>query len=226
MASSDSGPGFYYYGQPEKELVLPNPELNADLQPSGSRLQGLPMVDLRTEFNSFMKNYGQMVLLQRMNLKIHCPYCWNDKLGEGDPQCGYCLGRGYLSVLERHPSRKVSSLNEHRLQLLEQSATGPELIDEVFWYFEWNVNPQAEDMVYEVTWEDAAQTRPKQTIESDRITYSFGFRGIGGRIEYWRASTRSRPIDQAITSNNLRRISSRTLNIPEDGIVRYAGAIQ
>lgn len=222
---NNRGPGYYYFGKPEKELVLPNPELNANLQPSSVRA-GLPMVDLRTEFNGFMTNYGQMVLLQRMNMKIHCPNCWNEKLGEADPQCPECMGRGFLSVIERHVSRKVSSLNEHRLQLLEQSAPGPELIDEIFWYFEWNVNPQIEDTVYEVTWDDPAQTRVRELIEMDRVTYTFPFRGIGARIEYWRVSARSRPINQEIISQNLRRVSSMSLQIPEDGIIRYAGAIQ
>ena len=207
------------------QLILPRQAQR--LTAAVNRQNEVGGVNIRESFNRFIEDYGQMVLVQRLNLSVHCQVCWNEKLGEGDPTCPYCLGRGYLSVLERHLGRKVSSVSEHRSQLMVQSGTGAELVDEVFWFFEYGVNPQAADVVYEVTWFDDAMTIPNRLLSAYEVTYPFPFRGAGGRLEFWRASTKSKPIDRGVVGDHLRRVSSQVMQIPEDGVLRYGlvGAI-
>jgi hypothetical protein len=165
---------------------------------------GRTELDLRSAFNDFLEPYSQNVILQRVNLSSHCSHCWNETMSEGNPRCAYCLGRGYSSTFETVKSRRMSALNEHREQLETQSAPGPEIVDEVFWFFEWGVNPQAEDIVYEVSWLDDAQVVPDQLLFAWRSTYSTPFRGSGGRIEFWRMSAKSRPIDRDMIGSHLR----------------------
>ena len=167
--------------------------------------------DIRSTFSSFLATYSQQVVLQRINLNIHCTHCWSEVSGEGDPLCIWCLGRGYESVFEIHRSRRMSSLNEHRQQLTVQSSPGTELVDEVFWFFDWDVNPQEEDMVYEVSWLDAAQTVVDKLLMPYQVTYSVPFRGVDARVEFWRASGLGRPIDRSIVGRNLQAALAREL---------------
>jgi hypothetical protein len=213
-------PGVVPFGTRPVKLELPVP--NQLVQPQSLQSQG--GLDIRLQINNFLEQYGQMVLVQRMNLNIHCPWCWNEENGEGDPQCPYCLGRGFLSVLERHVSRKMSSLNEHRQQIMVQSAPGPEIVDEVFWYFEYDTNPQEEDMIYEVSWSDPGLTLPFKILTSYRINYSFPYRGNGGEIEYWRTACTGRPINNELIGQYLRRITPQILQVPEDGLIRYVAS--
>jgi hypothetical protein len=199
-------------------MELPHPAQILTPIPVG--IVGQP--DLREQFNHFLEANGQMVLVQRLNLKIHCTQCWNAEYGEGDPQCPYCLGRGYLSILERHVSRKMSSLNEHRQQILTQSAPGVELVDEVFWYFEYDVNIAEEDIVFEVSWQDAAMTEPQKLLTSYRVEYAFPFRAEHGRLIYWRGACSARPVDRDIVGDHLRRIAPQVMQIADDGVLRYA----
>jgi hypothetical protein len=215
--------GIVPFGGQPKELILPRetqvitPQMPLSTQGGG--------VDLREQFEGFIEQYGQMVILQRLNMNIHCQYCWNEIYGEADPQCPHCLGRGYASQLERHVSRRMSSLNAHRQQLLTQSAPGPELIDELFWWFEWDVNPQLEDMVYEVTWIDGSYRLVDKLVTAYRVNYAVPMRGAGGRIEFWRVAASARPIDHTIVGHNLRRLSSIAMYTGADGIVRYGASV-
>jgi hypothetical protein len=181
-------------------------------------------LDIRTDFNDFLATYGQMVLVQRLSQDIHCWHCWIEIEESGDPQCPYCLGRGRLSIYERHLSRRASSLNEHRQQLETISSEGPQVVDEVFWYFEHNVNPYVQDMVYEVTWKDAALTEVERILTAYEMTYCVPNRAASGRVEYWRSSGRARPIDRTILSAHLSLIAAESLQIPEDGILRYVAS--
>jgi hypothetical protein len=164
-----------------------------------------------------------MVLVQRLNLQIHCQ-CWNEIEGEGEPNCDYCLGRGYLSVFERHRSRRMSSDNEHKQQVLMQSTVGGELQDMVFWYFEYQVNPAAEDIVYEVTWADNAMTLPQRLLTAYRVNYADPFRASGGRIEYWRCACEARPILRDEFGETLRRLASNIDTATSDGVIRYGSS--
>jgi hypothetical protein len=177
--------------------------------------------DTRAAFDAILEADGIYVLVQRMNLKIHCTQCWNEVLGEGDLDCPYCLGRGYLSILERHLARRQSSDNAHKQQLLVQGPIGGEIVDAIFWYFSWATNISVEDMVYEVTWADQAFTTPQRLLTAYRVNYSDPFRGSGGRIQYWRAAGMSRPIDRTTVGDHIRRIGTGNFGIPNDGIVRY-----
>lgn len=219
----DNKPGYYIIG-PQEDTLAPPAELTIEHNIESPRGNLVP--DLRISVADFLGKYGQMLLVQRMNMKIHCMFCWHDKLGEPDPQCPYCLGRGYLSIFERHISRKTSALNAHRLQLLAETPTGPQAVDELYWYFEYNANPQIEDMIYEVSWADPQQLVIKNLLYSYRINYSYSYRGNAGRIEYWRTSTRSRPVDEVIKERNLRVVTNISLQIPDDGIIRYVVAAE
>jgi hypothetical protein len=205
------------YGRQAQPLVLARQTQILGPVPIAAESTGL---DIRTSFNNFIEPYGQMIVLQRLNLDLHCSQCWDEKLGEGDPQCPHCLGQGYQSSIERHISRKVSSLSEHRTQLLTQSSPGDEIVDELFWFFEWNVNPQAEDMLYEVSWTDPSKLLVDHLITAYKLTYAFPFRASGGRIEFWRTSAKSKTIDRTLIGEHLRRIASRSMTIPVDGQIK------
>lgn len=179
-------------------------------------------INVKASFDAFIEQYSQMVILQRLDLSIHCSHCWKPEYGEGDPQCPYCLGRGYASVFERHQARRVSSLNEHRTQLAVQSAPGVELVDEIFWFFESTVNPQEEDAVYEVSWKDATMTLPDHLIAAYWITYADPMRAGGGAIAFWRASAMSKPIDRSIIGQHLRQLVPSQMTVPIDGVIRYS----
>ena len=207
-----------YLRQPTILTSLPGQPQSLIPQQAGVIQTGL---NIRESFNNFIEPFGQMVILQKLNLHLHCANCWDEKLGEGDPQCPYCLGRGYQSVYERHISRRVSSLSEHRTQLMEQSSPGDEIVDEIFWFFEWNANPQEADYIYEVTWNDATKTLVDGLYAAYQITYAFPFRAAGGRIEFWRTSAKTKPIDRDLTGQHLRRLASQTMAVPVDGILRY-----
>jgi hypothetical protein len=206
------------YGRTAQPVVISRQPQS--LVPAVDGQTGTGGLDIRSSFNNFIEPYGQMVIVQRLNLSVHCSHCWNEKEGEGDPQCAYCLGRGYQSVLERHISRRVSSLSEHRTQLLEQSSPGDELVDEVFWFFEYNVNPSVKDMVYEVSWTNGQKTVVDHLLDAYEVTYAFPFRAAGGRIEFWRISAKTKPIDRGLVGQHLRRLASSTLLIPADGVLR------
>jgi len=170
-------------------------------------------IDIREDFGDFLTAYSQWIVLQRLNLHVHCTHCWDEVNGEGDPQCMWCLGRGYESVLEIHQSRRMDELGKRSLQLEEHSAPGPEVVNKVFWFFTYDVNIQEEDGIYEVTWADPDQTIVDHLLAAYLITYADPFRAVNGRIEFWRASGVGRPIDNAIVGMHLRALLAQQLNM-------------
>jgi len=130
---------------PYDETVRP------DLPPDFS-IEGL---DLREEFENFLRQHGHYIVYIRRDTNIRCR-CWDFTANapSSDKSCPRCYGTGYKVSLERHLMRKAITGSPLGLAATLQSREpGQFLTPSFIGYFKPLLRPQAGDKVVEVTWD-------------------------------------------------------------------------
>lgn len=147
-------------------------------------------IDLRKELDKTIEEYGHFILLQRASSKLKCR-CWNELRKEGDRSCPYCLGRGWVSRIERHKVRFNSAVSTMtRPMLTTLSPVGESWVDAKEFYFRYNVDVKAGDFIYEVGWSKNNPLKPTHLIRAYVVNDMYEYRGDNGRIEYKGANVR------------------------------------
>ncbi len=164
-------------------------------------------IDLRKEIKKILTENGWPVLLQRTHRQMRCR-CFNSVTQEADSKCPYCLGKGWVSTIERHLTRSdgatqiVSNPN-----LQETTPQGKVWITALNFYFMYNVAPKVGDMIYEVGW---MGLKPTNLIAVYEINNILPHRGDRGRIEYYEAATKAVTLDKDFLHFSIRRIGTKT----------------
>ena len=164
------------------------------------------MINLRSEISKILDNYGWPALLQRTNRKMRCR-CYDSVSQECDPKCDYCLGRGWVSVIERHMIRydgATQIVSNPNLQ--EISPQGKVWTPAVTIYFKYNVAPQVGDIIYEVGWD---KYKPTNLIRVWEINNVIPNRGDHGRIEFYEVAAKSVNLDRDFLHFSIRRIGNK-----------------
>lgn len=164
------------------------------------------MIDLRKEFTELIDDYGHYILLQRTSRKIRCR-CYDEIRQEGDHDCKLCLGKGWLSKIERHKTRydaAIQVVSRPNLNIL--GPTGHSWVDAKVFFFKHDTSLQVGDMIYEVGWDKRNPQKPTHLIRTYAINDTYEYRADNGRIEYRIASVKSETI-----STKIRNIVIRSL---------------
>ena len=128
-------------------------------------------MDLRKEFDIFLKKYGINVMLQRVD-NAYTPY--------EEPH--------YKNELEIHTVRSMHPRGSQVTDAVEEEMEGLTYDADMIFYFRWDVNPTSTDRIYEY----------RERYPNNQLMYVIDFAdpkyGQGGRIEYWVVgATRSDP---------------------------------
>lgn len=176
------------------------------------------MINLRKEIHKILDEYGHYVLLQRTSRKIRC-ICWDEKYQESSIElyikrtkyngeelkgCPRCLGKGWVSRIERHKVRRENASQIINLPNLKKQMNIGQISSDarVFWFMH-NVQPKRGDMIYEVGWD---RHKPTHLIQSYEISYPEDVRGDNGRIEFWEAVAKEKNVDNGMKKFTIRQI--------------------
>lgn len=156
------------------------------------------MIDLRKHFDEFLRDYGHYVLLQRTSRKIRCR-CWDERHKEASPDCRICLGKGWISRIERHRTRYDTAIQVvSRPNLNQLTPVGRNWVDARAFYFAHDVHPKVGDMIFEVGWHPYNPHKPTHLIRAYVINDVYPFRGDRGRIEYYMTSVKAETLQHKV----------------------------
>lgn len=158
---------------------------------------GIAGIDLRAEIDALLEEFGFYVLLVRTNQKVHCS-CWDHIYHSAKPDCPYCAGTGFVTVIEKH-----KTMQSRHGGTLKMESDNIFVDDRVSFYFRYNVAPVTNDIVYVVGW--VGET-PSGVISAYTIDSSLSYRGDNGRIEYYECVCENHPVNVSIRSVNMRRL--------------------
>ena len=169
-------------------------------------------IDLRQDMEWIINNEGHFVLLRR-NYQIHCVCYTQQVYKDSNSACPYCLGTGRVNRIERHLGRKLMTLGD-KLMIGRQQDTpqGKMLVTAYKFYFQHFVNPQQQDIIYEVSWDSRNPFKPFALIAEYDIIGAIDMRGDRGRIEYWEAHCHSRPFGRQIRESVIRRLTDTNID--------------
>lgn len=179
-------------------------------------------MDLREEIGQIINQYGYFALLQRSSRKIRC-ICWDEKYQESSVEnyyrhvgqnampgqhnlrtCPRCLGKGWVSRIERHKLRADNASQVIALpQLIQQMPVGQLASDARVFYMMHDTHPRKGDFVYEVGWD---RHKPTHLIQAYEINSSEGLRGEGGRIEYYQVVCKEANLATPVRQFTIRRL--------------------
>lgn len=174
-------------------------------------------MDLRKEINDIIEETGHYVLLQRTSRKLRC-LCWDEKYQEsafqlyvertGDKRkldgCPKCLGKGWVSRIERHKVRRQTASNIISLPgKIKQTTIGELVTDTRTFFMKYNVVPRKGDILMEVGWKG---TTPTHLIQAFEISHADDLREKNGRVEFYQVSTKEISVDTKIRGFTIRKI--------------------
>ncbi len=160
-------------------------------------------MDLRKEINNIIEEKGHYVLLQRTSGKLRC-VCWNERYQEASSDCPRCLGKGFVSRIERHKVRRQLATNIISLPgKKKQTPMGQIIQDTRTFFFKHNVHPKKGDIIMEVGWNGQ---RPTHLIQAFEITNADDKREDGGRTEFYLVTTKERNISTPIRHVVIRQL--------------------
>lgn len=145
------------------------------------------MSDLRVEFEKVLHKYGHYVLLVRQNKKVPLPKSYTANLG---------LSYGY--TIEKHLCRsQTASIPETLPRMVKGQIAGEVSVSSKMFYLKHDVFPSRGDLIIECSWNG---NRPIIDEYSGiyEINYPEPYRGLGGRIEYFRAACELDPIEATV----------------------------
>lgn len=161
------------------------------------------LLNLRQEIEKMIEETGHYVLLQRTSRKIRCS-CWNEKNQEADPNCVYCLGKGWVSRIERHKVRRQTAVNVISLpNNIQQTPIGQLSTDTRLFFFKHDTMPKKGDIIMEVGWKGQ---RPTHLIAAHEISHADDMREQRGRIEFFQVTTKEKSIATPIRAFEVRRM--------------------
>lgn len=144
-------------------------------------------IDLRLEIKQLLKEYGYYILLQRTDRRVRCR-CWHPVKQEALSDCPYCNGAGWVIRLE-----KIRCRNDPAMQIVtypDMNKTTPQgnsWVPANTIFLEYSAVVQTGDIIYIVGWNGRRVGNLKEVHE---INHPQPLRGDGGRIEFWRVSTK------------------------------------
>lgn len=142
-------------------------------------------MDLRREIHGMIEETGHYVLLQRTSRRLRCG-CWNEKYQEGLSTCPRCLGKGWVSRIERHKIRRQTAANIISLPTKKkQTQIGQVITDTRAFFMEHDVHPKKGDIIMEVGWD---KRRPTHLIQAFEISHADDMREQDGRIEFYQVT--------------------------------------
>lgn len=175
-------------------------------------------MDLREELNELIQESGHYVLLQRASRRIRC-VCWDEKYQESSVEkyhretrqlkiifktCPRCLGKGWISRIERHKIRRDNASQVIALpQLIKQNPYGQLGSDAKVFYMEHDTHPKKGDYIYEVGWDGQ---KPTHLIQAYQINSAEDLRGDNGRIEFYSVVTEEMNISTQIRQFVIRQM--------------------
>jgi hypothetical protein len=174
-------------------------------------------LDLRQEFDRIIEQYGHHMLMQRTSRAIRC-ICWDEKNQESSVNryiqqtkyigplnaCPRCLGKGWISRIERHKIRRDNASQIIALPLLKkQMPLGQIASDARVFYMRWDSKPKRGDIIYEVGWNGK---KPTHLIQAFEIQSPDDLRAEGGRTEFFQVTCKEINIDAGIRGIAMRQI--------------------
>ena len=177
-------------------------------------------IDLRTNMEYMLHNYGHHILL-RKNYQIHCTRYTEDIYKDGRTSCPYCMGTGKVNRIEKHLARKIFTVGDR--SMFDSLADAPHsvtMVDFYKVYFHHYVMPNSQDIIYEVSWDE--DNNVVALIAEYVIIRSVPMRGDRGRIEYWIAHVHTRPFGKQIRGAMIRKLSTDNIDLTyQDARVQY-----
>lgn len=177
-------------------------------------------MDLREAFDQILAESGFFILLQRASRKIRC-ICWNQKYQESSPilymertkyrgtpltMCPRCMGRGWISRIERH---KVYRQNASQIISLPTNIrslpVGQLSSDASVYWMRHNTHPKQGDIIYEVGWDG---NKPTHLIKSYQISHAQDQRQENGRIEHYEVVAREHNLESRIRQFIIRKLGA------------------
>jgi hypothetical protein len=167
-------------------------------------------IDLREEMNLILEGNeywprrGHWVVLRRMDKRQRC-FCWNKRGHDGEKyskdnrkymeatlRCPVCRGEGWVYEEDLYLSRRRLVSPEVGLANSETlSPIGWMNINYIVYYFQYYVNPNKDDKIFEVQLDSSGDpVRPFIYLEQYNIAVAEPFRDQQGRIEFWRAASK------------------------------------
>lgn len=178
-------------------------------------------IDLRQEFDRIIEQYGHYVLMQRTSRRIRC-VCWDEKVQESSVDiyvqrtkykgkkldtCPRCLGKGWISRIERHKVRRDNASQIIALpNLKKQMNLGQIAQDTRVFFMKWDTVPKKGDMIYEVGWDTLNPKKPTNLIQAFEIQTAEDMRAEGGRTEFYQVTTKEINIDTTIRGIVIRKL--------------------
>lgn len=191
-------------------------------------------MDLRHEFDRILDNFGHYVLLQRTSRQVRC-ICWNEKYQESSVEqykrltkypgelsgCPRCLGKGWISRIERHKVRRDNASQIIALpQLTKQMDIGQVATEARVFYMRFDAHPKKGDIIFEVGWRGHKPTHIIQCFEiqaaedlragpTGELYYPIEHKPnnpSSGRVEFYQVTTKEITIDTNIRDIVIRRL--------------------
>lgn len=180
-------------------------------------------MDIREEFNQIIEKYGFYCLMQRTSRQIRC-VCWNEKEQEssveqymrathyvGTPlkSCPRCLGKGWISRMERHKVRRENAVQAITLPFLKKQMTAGQVAsDSQIYYMRWDTVPKKGDVIYEVGWDFRRPKKPTHLIQAFEISQPYDYREVNGRVGYYSVATKEVNFDTDVRDIVVRKLGA------------------
>ena len=161
-------------------------------------------VDLRSEFNGLLKEFGINVLYVNNCKFVRCT-CFNDLNKTGDPNCKKCFGTGHFASVTKIPVIESSNSPYSTTNGIRNLPIGTTDQKDEIYYIQHQYNPKERDMILKVTWDKKGN--PVDILKVLEITNVWEHRGDAGRLELFACSVNDRtdlvkPYNNIIKSMN------------------------
>ena len=158
--------------------------------------------DLREKINEILDKWGHYVLIRRNDKKLHCD-CFDYHTQESAVRdCAVCDGEGYVPIIEKVLTRRWGIGDS------PDTIENPGRIarsDRIYYFKHW-VNPQVQDVIYEVTWVPNPHNGiPKSIVHVYSIHKAHAARADNGRIEYYRCESKEEFLNKSVRKINVRK---------------------
>ena len=137
-------------------------------------------IDLRHDSELLTNEFGINVLYVRNCKFVRCK-CFDDLNKTGAADCPLCLGKGYLSSVQKIKAIESSNSAYSSTSNVLKTAIG--LTDEKneIYYIRHQYNPKERDMIIKVTWDKNGY--PVDIVKVLEIINVYEMRGDNGRVE-------------------------------------------
>lgn len=178
------------------------------LRPSSFYKKSSIHEDVRKLFSGFGS-----VLLIRNGITSRC-ICSNPYTGSYNTKCRYCVGTGWIPVIERHQAYSyTTSVPETLPRLIRTISTSNITIDSRVFFFRPHVRPAEGDYIVQTTFNSNGEV-VMGDMKFFKVNFSDAKTDEHGDVVIYKASCEKNPIDSDIRAFHLYRTRDSIIYLP------------